>query len=85
MYSNAVSRVFYVSHNTNSGRAISRNRWKIEIQSLREMEVCQFGKTISGRVLQSFPLNAQNLYCYFGYLSIFSSFLLSKVVKMLLK
>ena len=61
------------------GAQISHNRRKIEIQILRETEVCQYGKTISGRVLQSFPLNAQNLSCYFGNLSIFSSFLLSKV------
>ena len=31
------------------------NHRKIEIQILRETEVCQFGKTISARVLKSFP------------------------------
>jgi hypothetical protein len=33
----------------------SRPSRKIEIQILRETEVCQFGKTISARVLKSFP------------------------------
>ena len=31
------------------------NRRKTEIQIFRETEVCQFGKTISARVLKSFP------------------------------
>jgi hypothetical protein len=56
-YPIAVSRFFmYISQNTNFARANCFAPEIVEVQILREMATLQFGKTISARVVKSFPI-----------------------------